>query len=215
MKRLALKNSLMAVFVLVSVLCLQASARADVTEVKDECAKELLLSYFPEPIVLETLKHFNVPEDKWAGIAKSLAEKDKQVVKMVEAKASAMNPNPLKDTQQRQAAVKLFRDTLYEVFSDALKENGVQDQTQFTSMLDEIQQQKAKKFAMCMEKQKAQLQRQAPGASSSTASDEDDEDSDESDDDEDHDEELDHDDEKHQEKSEEKKLISPQEKTNP
>src|SRR5687768_14205855 len=77
----------------------------------DECAKELLLSYFPEPIVIETLKRFKVPENKWSGITKSLANKDRDVVKLVEQKASAMTPNPLKDAQQRQAAVKLFRDT--------------------------------------------------------------------------------------------------------
>ena len=54
----------------------------------DDCAKELLLSYFPAPIVNETLKHFDVPEDKWAGITKSLASKDKEVVKIVEQKAA-------------------------------------------------------------------------------------------------------------------------------
>src|SRR5262249_10869594 len=140
---------------------------------------------FPEPIVMDTLKRFNVPQDKWAGIAKSLSEKDKEVVKLVEKKASAMNPNPLKDTQQRQAAVKLFRDTLFEVFADAMKENGVEDQSQLMPMLDDIQQQKAKKFAMCMEKQKAQLQRQASGTTGSTGSDPDGDDEDDADDDED------------------------------
>jgi hypothetical protein len=120
----------------------------------DECAKELLLSYFPEPIVAETLKHFSIPQDKWAGIAKSLAAKEKNVVKVVEEKAKEMSPNPLKDPQQRQAAIKLFRDSLLQVFSDALKENGVTDTSQFQAMLDDIQQQKAKKFAMCMEKKK-------------------------------------------------------------
>lgn len=120
----------------------------------DDCAKELLLSYFPEPLVKETLKKFHVPEDKWAGITKSLTSHDKEIVKIVEQKASKMSPNPLKDSQQRQVAVKLFRDTLLETFSNTLIENGVTDKTQFLAMLDDIQQQKAKKFAMCMQKQK-------------------------------------------------------------
>jgi hypothetical protein len=127
----------------------------------DECSKELLLSYFPEKFVNETFKRFNIPEDKWKAINASLAIKDKEIVKLVEQKASSMNPNPLKDPQQRQAAVKLFRETLLQVFTDALKSNGIKDTGQFQAMLDDVQQQKAKKFAQCMEKQREQMQNDA------------------------------------------------------
>jgi hypothetical protein len=144
-----------------------------------------------------------------------LAIKDKEIVKSVEKKASAMTPNPLKDTQQRHVAVKLFKDTLFEAFSDALKENGVQDESQFMSMLDEIQQQKAKKFALCMKKQNAQLEKQMPGATGSTGagedSDEEDSHSDEDEDDSDEENESEeHKKEDEQKKNEEKKLVSPQ-----
>jgi hypothetical protein len=213
-KKSVLKNSILAVFIAVGVLSVPVSASAEISTVKDECAKELLLSYFPEPIVLDTLKRFNVPQDKWAGIAKSLASKDKDVVKIVEKKASAMNPNPLRDTQQRQVAVKLFRDTLFEVFSDAMKENDIQDQSQFMAMLDDIQQQKAKKFAMCVDKHNAQLQNQAPGATSSSHSDEesDDDDSDDDDEEDDDDKDSDKDSTEQNAHKEEKKLISPADK---
>src|SRR5690348_4739420 len=103
----------------------------------DECSKELLLSYFPETFVNDSLKRFNIPQDKWAGINASLSSKDKDIVKIVEQKASTMTPNPLKDPQQRQAAVKLFRETLLQVFSDALKDNGIQDTSQFQAILDD------------------------------------------------------------------------------
>lgn len=152
----------------------------------DECARELLLSYFPEPIVIDTLKRFSVPQDKWSGITATLSNKDKEVVKIVEQKAADMNPNPLKDPQQRQAAVKLFRETLLQVFSDALKENGITDTSNFQAMLDDIQQQKAKKFAMCMEKQKNLAQQSADDEDSDDGEDDgddgDDEDGDEGDD---------------------------------
>lgn len=128
----------------------------------DECSRELLLSYFPETFVNDTLKKYNIPQDKWSGINASLSGKEKDIVKMVEQKASSITPNPLKDPQQRQAAVKLFRETLLQVFTDALKENGLQDTSQFQAMLDDIQQQKAKKFAQCMEQQKAKFQQQRP-----------------------------------------------------
>ncbi len=122
----------------------------------DECSKELLLSYFPEVFVNETLGKFKVPQDKWAAINTDLSSKDKEVIKMVESKASQMNPNPLKDPQQRQAAVKIFRETLYQVFADSMRANGITDEQQIQGMLDDIQQQKAKRFAMCMQKQKEQ-----------------------------------------------------------
>jgi hypothetical protein len=155
---------------------------------QDECVRELLLSYFPEPIVNETLKKFNVPQDKWPAIVKALGQKDKEVVKLVEEKAAKMTPNPLKDAKERQAAVKLFRDTLLEVFSDSMKANGMTDTSQFQAMLDDIQQQKAKKFAMCMEKHKADSKSNQASSANGDDEDEDDEDSDDDYDDEDEDE---------------------------
>ncbi len=120
----------------------------------DDCSRELLLAYFPRVFVNETLKKFNVPSDKWDRINKGLTEKDKEVIKIVEDKASKLNPNPLKDPQQRQTAIKIFRETLLQLFSDVMKSNGVSDDTQIQAMLDDIQQRKAERFAQCMEKQK-------------------------------------------------------------
>lgn len=154
MKKDVLKRFITKIFIGACVLAVPCSGMAaDVAE-GDMCAKEMLLSYFPSPIVKETLKRFNVPQEKWDGILKSLSNKDKEVVKLVEQKAAEMSPNPLKDPQQRQAAVKLFRDTLLQVFSDALKENNMTDTSKYQAMLDDIQQQKAKQFAMCMDRQK-------------------------------------------------------------
>lgn len=121
----------------------------------DECSKELLLAYFPETFLNETLKKFNVPDTEWTQINQELALKDKDVIGIVEEKASKITPNPLKDPQQRQTAVKIFRETLFEVFSSVLKNHGVKDDSQIQAMLDDIQQQKAKRFAQCMEKHRA------------------------------------------------------------
>lgn len=162
----------------------------------DECAKELLLSYFPVPIVKETLKKFEIPQDKWESILSALSTKDKEIVKLVEQKAATMSPNPLKDPQQRQAAVKLFRETLLDAFSKSLQDNGVTDSSKYQAMLDDIQQQKAKKFAMCMEKQKQkaeELDKSAP-MDSSDDSDDDESEDDESDSDDNEEDEEDSDD---------------------
>jgi hypothetical protein len=152
----AIKKHLAAVLLGVSVIVTPGYVLAQ--SATDECTKELLLSYFPESFVKNTLQKFNVPKDKWDGVIKALADKDKDVLKIVEDKASKLNPNPFKDRDpaQRQVAVKIFRETLFQVFSDALKSQDIEN-TQYQAMLDDIQQQKAKNFAQCMEKQKSQI----------------------------------------------------------
>ncbi len=163
MNHTAIKKHLAAVLLGVSVIVTPGYVLAQAPA--DECTKELLLSYFPESFVKNTLQKFNVPKDKWDGIIKALAEKDKDVLKIVEEKASKLTPNPFKDRDpaQRQVAVKIFRETLFQVFSDALKSQGVEN-SQLQAMLDDIQQQKAKNFAQCMEKQKAPGQQMQPAA---------------------------------------------------
>lgn len=157
MYKSVLKSCLMPFLCLVSanVFAQNASLQVPPTTppgLEDECSRELLISYFPKVFVTETLKKYNVPQDKWDAIANDLSIKDKQVIKTVEDKASKINPNPLKDPQQRQAAVKLFRETLIDLFSSTMKANGVSDDKQIQDMLNDIQQQKAKRFAMCMQK---------------------------------------------------------------
>src|SRR5262245_27762001 len=115
--------------------------------VEEECSKEILLAYFPKIFVDETLQRFNVPRDKWGDIDRELGAKDREIIRIVEAKAETMSPNPLKDPQQRQAAVKLFRETLFDSFATVMRKNGITDDKQIQAMLDDIQQQKAKRFA--------------------------------------------------------------------
>jgi hypothetical protein len=121
-----------------------------------ECSKEFLISYFPASIVGPALEKFNLPKDKLASITKDLSETEKSIISQVEEKASKITPNPLKDPQQRQVAVKIFRETLLEIFTGVLNKNGVTDGKQIQAMLEEIQQQKAKKFADCLDKHKPQ-----------------------------------------------------------
>lgn len=136
------------------------NAKAATQPQSDECSQEILLSYYPSVFVLETLGRFNVPKDQWDAINKELAARDKEIIKLVEGKAAKMTPNPLKDPQQRQAAVKIFRDTLIENFSEVMKAHHITDEKQIQAMLDDIQQQKAKRFARCMQQQQQQHQQQ-------------------------------------------------------
>lgn len=194
MKKLILKNQLVtllmsacACFTTVNAMAQDVKAPANPSaDVKDsECSKELLLAYFPEIFVRETFTKFNVPKDKWDSIVKGLNDKDKDVIRVVEDRASKMTPNPLKDPEQRQAAVKLFRETLLEIFSGVLKDNGISDDAQISAMLDDIQQQKAKRFALCIKKDYEAHKSDAKSPSSDDFDDEDDEDDYDDDEDED------------------------------
>lgn len=122
----------------------------------NECSKELLLAYFPEIFVQETLKRFSVPEEEWSGIQRDLASKDKDVIKIVEEKAGKMDPNPLKDPGSKKAAIELFKGTLLQIFSGVMKEHGVTDDEKIQSMLTDIQQRKAERFTKCMQKSRGE-----------------------------------------------------------
>ncbi|MFQ5728738.1 MAG: hypothetical protein ACE5GN_00035 [Waddliaceae bacterium] len=117
----------------------------------EECSQEMLMSYYPEQFVAQTLERFQVPQEKRSAILQALAEKDQEVVPIVEEKAGKMNPNPLKDPKRRQEAVMIFRETLYELFAGVMQANGINEREEIEKMLDDIQQQKAKQFAACME----------------------------------------------------------------
>lgn len=174
MNKSVLKNCLLSLLGLSILFTTNAMAHDDALQTPpstpaglgDECSRELLISYFPKVFVTETLKKYNVSPDKWEAITNDLAQKDKQVIKTVEEKASKMNPNPLKDPQQRQAAVKLFRETLTDLFASTMKANGVSDDKQIADMLNDIQQQKAKRFAMCMQKMSQETPQQGTSESS-------------------------------------------------
>ncbi|MCB1113828.1 MAG: hypothetical protein KDK62_03645 [Chlamydiia bacterium] len=116
----------------------------------EECSKELLLSYFPESFLNKTLKQFNVPEAEWPTINQELAAKDRDVIGIVEQKSSQLNPNPLKDPRERSKAIQIFRETLLEIFTSVMNKHNITDSEKIQAMLDDIQQQKAKRFAECM-----------------------------------------------------------------
>ncbi len=115
------------------------------------CDEAILMSYFPAPFVEKTLDKHNVPQGQREAILKELAEKDKEVIALVEEKAAKMPKNPLRDPSLRQEAIKIFRDTLYELFSKTMQAHGTTNREEILVMLDEVQRQKAEYFAKCME----------------------------------------------------------------
>lgn len=168
-----MKKSAILFFCFFSLISLPSFAAVEEDE---DCANEILLAYYPSIFVKESLRRFNIPENRWEAIVSSLSDRDKNILKNVEQKASKMSPNPLKDAQQRQVAVKLFRETLYENFATVMMENGVEDPKLIQQLLDDIQKRKAQRFARCMEKERTKKQMSSRDADVEEMNSDDDED---------------------------------------
>lgn len=118
-----------------------------------KCTKEELMTFFPQQVVESILLKTKLPKEQATKIAEELSHKDKELSKLVEEKAAKLDPNPFKDLSQRDLAIKIYRETLYEVFSKVLKAHGVTDEDQIQTLLDEVQVAKSKLFIECIRKQ--------------------------------------------------------------
>lgn len=118
-----------------------------------KCTKEELMRFFPEQVVQSILVKANIPKDQADAIATELAQKDKELAKIVEEKSSKIEPHPFKNLSQRDLAIRIYRETLYEVFAGVLKRHGVTNDDQIQSLLDELQEARSKLFIECIRKQ--------------------------------------------------------------
>ncbi len=72
---------------------------------------------------------------------------------MVEDKAAKLDPNPFKDLSRRDVAIRIYRETLYEVFAGVLKAHGISSNKQIRVTRYKIQEAKSKLFIECIHKQ--------------------------------------------------------------
>lgn len=128
------------------------------------CTKEVLMTFFPQPVVKEVLLQQHISADQAESIAKELAsKKNSEIIKLVEEKASRMDPNPFKDLNQRDTAVKIFRETLYDVFASVLQKYGMTDEKKVHALLDAIQEAKGKLFVECIRKENPKVEKSKDG----------------------------------------------------
>lgn len=120
-----------------------------------KCTKEELMTFFPQQVVQSILLQAGLTKEQSTDIARELSQKDRELAKTVEEKAAKLDPNPFKDLSQRDLAIKIYRETLYEIFAKVLKSHGVKDEDQIQTLLDEIQIAKSKLFIECIRKQQA------------------------------------------------------------
>lgn len=118
-----------------------------------KCTKEELMRFFPEQLVSSVLIKAKLPKEQADTIAKELSEKDRELAKLVEEKSAQVDPNPFKNLSHRDLAIKIYRETLYEVFAKVLKANGITSEDQIQTLLDELQEARSKLFIECIRKQ--------------------------------------------------------------
>lgn len=131
---------------LVGVGALNAANESDAID----CSRDLFVAFFPGPFVKNTLEKFEVPQDKRAAIQEQLSHHELDIVSIVEAKASKMNPNPLNQPGHEVEVVQLFEEAVMQTFTQVMVKNGIEDQEIIMEMLEDIHRQKAERFRKCM-----------------------------------------------------------------
>ena len=141
--------------VMVAITC-QSDLKAQENEGEDPepiCTKEELMTFFPRQIVENVLVRFQVPQEQAVAIAEELAAQNQGLLQKVEEKAAKLDPNPFKDLSQRDAAIKIYQETLHEVFTQVLKAHQIDQEAQIDLYLNEIRRIKSKLFVECIRKQ--------------------------------------------------------------
>lgn len=121
-----------------------------------ECTKEELMTFFPQQVVQSVLIKANLTKEEAATIAQKLSQKDREFSKIVEEKAEKLESNPFKDLNHRDVAVKIYNETLYEVFAEVLKSHGITNDDQIQAFLEKVKGEKSKLFIECIRKQQQQ-----------------------------------------------------------
>ncbi len=141
-------------FFIATLVCMDVAADDQSDPVKyPKCSKEELMMFFPKPVVKGVLIKAHFSEKDADSIANLLAAEDRGMAKIVDEKASHYSPNPFKDLSQRDQAIKIYQETLFEVFANALKSHGIKDENQIRSLLDEVRTIKSKMFIECIKQQ--------------------------------------------------------------
>lgn len=134
-------------------------AEGEIREVGEaNCRKEELLAFFPRSLVQWVLVKQHFSSEEAGRIAEELAYKDKELTKKVEEKAALFDPNPLRDLGHRDLAIRLYRETLYEVFAKVLRAHGIEDGDRIQALLDEMQSAKSTLFIECIRRERARGQ---------------------------------------------------------
>lgn len=114
------------------------------------CTQEELMQFFPTKIVESILIQSNIPKEKAELIATTLSQKEKELSKIMESRSDKSIQSSFDIASQRENAAKIYHESLYEVFSKVMKENGITDSNQIKHLLDELQETRSQLFLECI-----------------------------------------------------------------
>jgi hypothetical protein len=89
------------------------------------CVVELETRFFVSSIVNQGLSLYRVRQELWMPINESLRQRSLEVPDRMKKKTAYMVPNPLEYPMQKAATAKILKEVLFEVFTEALRENYV------------------------------------------------------------------------------------------
>jgi hypothetical protein len=113
------------------------------------CDSAELNKNFPDAYVNYVLEFYNIPKNKWKFITDELASKEGSVQQIVKDKAAEMSPNPLTPPVESVTVSRLYRETIYDIFSSTLKDNEIESETTIRDMFSRILDMKGKRFWEC------------------------------------------------------------------
>lgn len=114
------------------------------------CLANLEVNFFDPALVNQALSLYNVPQGTWTVIIQSLREKSASVPERLKRKTARMFPNPLAYPLEKGPTAKLLKETLYEVFVEALAENAVHEQPTVSLMFDFIFSRQMPQLVQCL-----------------------------------------------------------------
>jgi hypothetical protein len=166
-----MKSILTRVIFIVAIICspvvaLLATEKELPVHATLNCTKEELMTFFPKAVVKAVLIKSKISEEQADSIAEDLSTKDAELDKIVKDKASKLDPNPLHDLNQRDVAIKIYRESLFQGFAKVLRAHGITDDEKIQALLDELQRSKSQLFVDCIRRENPEAKSSLPLKSS-------------------------------------------------
>jgi len=101
------------------------------------CMAEIEQTFFQNDLVTTALSYFNIPQGLWVPINSSLQQRVPQIAQRMKKKTRMMVPDPLEYPMNTDWARKALKDTLFDVFREALMDNQAIGGTAYSPPLAE------------------------------------------------------------------------------
>lgn len=134
------------------------SDESDSLEEPVKCTKEELINFFPQQVVEHVLIKAKIPRDKAHKIAVELSQKNMELLNTVEEKSSHLQKNLSNNSNLQDQTIKIYGDTLHDMFTKVLKAYGIDDETQAQNLLEQIRLERSKHFIECLRLQQNSVQ---------------------------------------------------------